>query len=120
MLEVNTICGTYQTYQKKARGYKNEQIFFLQFWFCAINETTKSCLTFKSIPKNLPGPILSFESISVVISQKLSELDRFNIGPFFCPSTVGVTSFLPPLGAAPIERGVPFFVWDTCITYVFV
>ena len=27
--------------------------------------------------------ILSFESISVVISQKLSELDQFNIGSFF-------------------------------------
>ena len=94
MLEVNTICGTYQTYQKKARGYKNEQIFFLQFWFCAISETTKSCLTFKSIPKNLLGPSLSFESISVVISQKLSELDRFNIGPFFCPSTVARNSII--------------------------
>ena len=32
--------------------------------------------------------MLSFESISVVISQKLSELDRFNIMAFFCPSTV--------------------------------
>ena len=31
----------------------------------------------------MPGPILSFESISVVISQKLSELDRFNIVAFF-------------------------------------
>ena len=91
MLKVNIICGTYQTRQKKARGYKNEQIFFLQFWFCAISETTKSCLTFKCIPKNLPGPMLSFESISVVISQKLSELDRFNIVAFFFPSTVALS-----------------------------
>jgi len=86
MLEVNIICETYQTRQKKARGYKNEQNIFLQFWFCAISETTKSCLTFKSIPKNLPGPMLSFESISVVISSKLSELDRFNIMAFFFPA----------------------------------
>ena len=62
--------------------------FFVQFWFCAFSETTKSCLTLKIIPSNLPGKILSFESISVVISQKLSELDQFNIGPFLFPRTV--------------------------------
>ena len=61
---------------------------FVQFWFCAFSETTKSCLTLKIIPSNLPGKILSFESISVVISQKLSELDQFNIGPFLFPRTV--------------------------------
>ena len=85
MLEVDIICGTYQTCKKKARGYKNEQIFFVQFWICAFSETTKSCLTLKIISSNLPGKILSFESISVVISHKLSELDQFNIGAFFFP-----------------------------------
>ena len=62
------------------------KIFCVQFWFCAFSETTKSCLTLKIISSNLPGKILSFESISVVISQKLSELDQFNIGSFFFPS----------------------------------
>ena len=109
MLEVNIICGTYQTCQKKARGYKNEQICFLQFWFCAISETTKNCLTFKIKPKNTPGPILSFESISVVISQKLSELDRFNIGPFFCPSTVSFYCHEINLGSNKSTKKIHFF-----------
>ena len=81
MLEVNIICGTYQTCQKKARGYKNEQFFFLQFWFCAISESKLS-------EKKTISKILFFESISVVISQKLSELDQFNIVHVFFPSTV--------------------------------
>ena len=71
--------------RKKSPGVQKWTFFFAQFWFCAFSETTKSCLTLKIIPSNLPGKILSFESISVVISQKLSELDQFNIGSFFFP-----------------------------------
>ena len=89
MLEVDIICGTYQTCKKKKLGgTKMSKIVCVQFWFCAFSETTKSCLTLKIISSNLPGKILSFESISVVISQKLSELDQFNIGPFLFPRTV--------------------------------
>ena len=54
--------------KKKARGYKNEQKIFCHFWFCAICVSTKSCLIFKFVSKNLPRLYLSFESISVVIS----------------------------------------------------
>ena len=85
MLEVDIVCGTYQTCQKKARGYKNEQKFFCHFWFCAMCGSTKSCLTLKIISQKTISKGLSFESISIVISQKLNELDQFNIGPFFFP-----------------------------------
>ena len=72
--------------KKKLGGTKMSKFFSVQFWICAFSETTKSCLTLKIIPSNLPGKTLSFESISVVISQKLSELDQFNIGSFFFPA----------------------------------
>ena len=35
MLEVSIQCATYQTYKKKAHGYKNEQKIFVSFLvFC--------------------------------------------------------------------------------------
>ena len=66
--------------KKKARGYKNEQKFFCHFWFCAICGSNKSCLILKFIPPKTILKILSFESISVFVSQKLRNLEQKNIG----------------------------------------
>ena len=87
MLEVDIVCGTYQTCQKKARGYKMSKKYFCHYWFCTIHVcgSTKSCLTLKIMLPRTISKVLSFESISVVISQKLNELDQFKIGPFFSP-----------------------------------
>ena len=64
--------------KKKLRGTKMSKIFFVIFGFCAICVQTKSCLIPKIMLINLPEQILSFEGISVVISQKLSKLDQNN------------------------------------------
>ena len=64
------------------------KIFFCHFWFCAICGSTKSCLILKIIPPKTISKILSFESISVLISQKLRKLEQKNMCRFFCPLTV--------------------------------
>ena len=70
MLEVDIICRTYQTCKNKARGYKNEQFFFVEFWFCAFSEKTKSCLTLKIIPSNtvkhFSDKILKLNNLNIV------------------------------------------------------
>ena len=86
MLEVDIICGTWQTRSKKAQGYKNEHKFVYHFWFCAICRLTKSCLILKFISPKTISKILSFEGISVFISQKLRKLEQNNICRFFSPS----------------------------------
>ena len=74
--------------RKKSPGVQKWPKFFCHFWFCAICVSNKSCLILKFIPPNLPAKILSFEGISVFISPKLTEVDQFNIGPFYFPHTV--------------------------------
>ena len=91
MLEVNIICGTYQTRQKKAWGTKISN-FFYSFGFVPLVRQLKVVSLSKLSHKILPGPILSFESINVIISQ-VSELDRFNIVAFFFPARFK-TSFI--------------------------
>ena len=71
--------------KKKLRGTKMSIKYFCHFWFCAICGSTKSCLIFKIIPQKTISKILSFESISVFISQKLRKLDQKNILRFFSP-----------------------------------
>ena len=88
MLEVDIVCGTYQTCKKKPRRYKNEQNFLsflvLCQYVCQLKIVSLSKLSHQICQKNL----FFFECISVVISQKLAAVDQFNIGPFF-PRTVG-------------------------------
>ena len=73
---------------KKSSEVQNEQNCFCHFWFCAICRSTKSCLILKFIPpKTISNILLSFEDISVLISQKLRKLQQNNISRFF-PRTV--------------------------------
>ena len=73
--------------QKKAQEYKNEQIFFVIFDFVSYVYQLK-IVSFQNLSQRTISKILSFEGISVVISQKLNELDQFKIGRFFWRRTV--------------------------------
>ena len=115
MLEVNIVSVTYQTCQKRRSGIQKWAILFCQFWFCAICETTKSYLTFKSIPPKTISKILSVEGISVFISQKLRKLEQNNILRFFCPrKAVCFSNFLSKKISFQKHSNIILclFIWD--------
>ena len=80
---------------KKSSGVQKWAKIFCHFWFCAICGSTKSCLILKIIPPKTISKILSFESISVFISQKLRKLEQNKMCRFFFPLTVVVIIHSP-------------------------
>ena len=85
MLKVHIVCEIYQTCQKKVGGKKLSKFVFVIFGFVPYVYQLK-IVSFQNLSPKTILKILSFESISVVISQKLNELDQFNIRVFFSPA----------------------------------
>ena len=83
MLEVNNICGTYQTCQKKARRYKNEQIVFYSFGFVPLVRQLKFVSLLKLFHQICQDKSFPLRVSALSYLKKLSELDQFNIVPFF-------------------------------------